>query len=78
MREGANRDKVGAVKEYCAGAVLHGKVWDDAYEHAPDIAAQRGLVYIHPLRDQHVMAGQSTVALEILEDLPEVEAGSMQ
>lgn len=74
MPEGANRSKVAAVRGYGAEAVLHGRVWDDAYAHSLELAEKKGLTYVHPFKDRKVMAGQGTIALEILEDLPEVEA----
>jgi threonine dehydratase len=74
MPEAANRSKVAAVKGYGAEAVLHGKVWDDAYARSLEIASEKGLTYVHPFKDRHVMAGQGTIALEILEDLEGVGA----
>ena len=74
MPEGANRSKVAAVKEYGAEAILYGKVWDDAYARSQELAKEKGLVYVHPFKDRHILAGQGSVALEILEDLPDVEA----
>ena len=74
MPEGANPSKVAAVREYGAEAILHGAVWDDAFDHSRRIADERGLTYVHPFRDPHIMAGQGTIAFEILEDLPNVGA----
>lgn len=74
MPEAANRSKVAAVREYGSEAILHGLVWDDAYAHSVEIAKQRNLTYVHPFRDRHIMAGQGTAGLEILDALPDVEA----
>ena len=74
MPDGANRSKVRAVKEYGAEAILHGRFWDDAYAHSLQLAQDKDLVYVHPFKDRHIMAGQGTIALEILEDLPDLEA----
>jgi threonine dehydratase len=74
MPEAANRSKVAAVKEYGAEAILHGKLWDDAYARSQELAAEKGLVYVHPFKDHYILAGQGTVALEILEDLADVAA----
>jgi threonine dehydratase len=74
MPEGANRSKVAAVRGYGAEAILHGRAWDDAYARSLELAEEKGLTYVHPFKDRHVMAGQATIALEILEDLPDVEA----
>ena len=73
MPEGANRSKVAAVKEYGAEAILYGKVWDDAYARSQELAKEKGLVYVHPFKDRHILAGQGSVALEILEDVPELD-----
>jgi len=74
MPESANRSKVAAVKEYGAEAILFGEVWDDAYRHSLQIAEEKGLTYVHPFHDPYIMAGQGTIGLEIVEDLPDVEA----
>ena len=74
MPEGANPSKVAAVQEYGAEAILHGALWDDAYAHSLALAEERGLSYVHPFKDRDIMAGQGTIAFEIVEDFPEVEA----
>jgi len=74
MPEKANASKVAAVREYGAEAVLHGRIWDDAFARSQELAIERGLVYVHPFKDRHVLAGQGTVALELLEDLHDVAA----
>ncbi len=74
MPAGANPSKVAAVVEYGAEAIQHGKLWDDAYARSQEIALDRGLVYVHPFKDPFVLAGQGTLALEILEDVPDVAA----
>jgi threonine dehydratase len=74
MPEGANRSKVAAVKSYGAEAILHGDVWDDAYQRSVEIAKEKRLTHVHPFKDRHIMAGQGTIALEILEDLEDVDA----
>ena len=74
MPAAANAGKVAAVKEYGAEAIQHGRLWDDAYAHSQELAMARGLVYVHPFKDRHVLAGQGTLALEVLEDVPDVEA----
>jgi threonine dehydratase len=74
MPTGANRSKIAAVKEYGAQAILHGEIWDEAYERCLELAEDKGIVYIHPFRDRLFMAGNGTMAFEILEDVPDVEA----
>ncbi|MFN2310023.1 MAG: threonine ammonia-lyase, biosynthetic, partial [Gammaproteobacteria bacterium] len=58
--------KVAAVRSYGARIVLHGDSYDEAYVHAQELAAAKGLVFIHPFDDPEVIAGQGTVAMEIL------------
>jgi threonine dehydratase len=58
--------KVQSVRRLGAKAVLHGDSYDDAYEHAMTLAKEKGLVFIHPFDDPDVIAGQGTVAMELL------------
>ena len=58
--------KVDSVRNLGAEIVLHGNSYDDAYEHALELAAQRGMTFVHPYDDPDVIAGQGTVAMEIL------------
>ncbi len=58
--------KVQAVAALGGEIVLHGDDYDQAYEHAVDLARARGLVFVHPFDDPDVIAGQGTVAMEIL------------
>ncbi|MBZ5498174.1 MAG: pyridoxal-phosphate dependent enzyme [Acidobacteriia bacterium] len=74
MPERANSSKVAAVKEYGAEAIQYGRLWDDAFARSQELAIERGLVYVHPFKDRHVLAGQGTLALEVLEDLPDLAA----
>jgi len=53
--------------------VLEGETFDDAYAHARVMEAQLGLTFVHPFDDPHVAAGQGTVALEMLADVPELD-----
>ncbi|GGZ98638.1 threonine ammonia-lyase [Novosphingobium arvoryzae] len=53
--------------------VLHGETFDEAYAHARQLEAELGLTFVHPFDDPHVAAGQGTVALEMLEDAPEID-----
>jgi threonine dehydratase len=73
MPEYAPVSKVEATKAYGAEVVLHGVDYDDAGERAHEIAAREGRVYVHAFDDERVMAGQGTIGLEIVEELPEVE-----
>ena len=63
--------KVLAVKQLGAEVILHGNAFDDAYEQARKLVAERGMTYIPPYDDPEVIAGQGTVAMEILQQHPE-------
>ena len=58
--------KVHAVRDLGAEVVLHGSSYDDAYSHAIRLADEREMSFIHPYDDRQVIAGQGTVAMEIL------------
>jgi len=60
------RIKVDAVRDLGAEIVLHGSSYDDARAHADELAAERGMVFVPPFDDPEIIAGQGTVALEIL------------
>ena len=65
--------KVSATRGYGARVILHGEVFDEAHAEAMRLAADEGLTYVHPFDDPMIMAGQGTVALEVLEAAPEVD-----
>ena len=65
--------KAAATEGYGAKVVLHGECYDDAYNKAVEIAEKEGATFIHPYDDLEVMAGQGTIGIEILEDLPTVD-----
>jgi threonine dehydratase len=58
--------KVAAVRRLGAEIVLHGNAYDDAYQHAMRLATESALTFIHPYDDPDVIAGQGTIAVEIL------------
>lgn len=58
--------KVDAVRHWNSEIILHGNAYDDAYEHAIAYGAQHGMTFIHPYDDPDVIAGQGTIAVEIL------------
>jgi threonine dehydratase len=58
--------KVAAVATRGATVVLHGDSYDEAYTHAQQIARERGLTFVHPYDDPDIIAGQGTIAMEIL------------
>ena len=53
--------------------VLEGETYDDAYAHARKLEGELGLTFVHPFDDPRIAAGQGTVALEMLEDVPELD-----
>lgn len=65
--------KVQQTRAHGAEVVLDGDGYDDASAHAQKVCAERDLVFVHPFNDVDVMAGQGTVALEMLEDAPDLE-----
>lgn len=66
--------KVTRARHLGAEVVLTGSSYDDAAEHAATLVRERGLTLIHPFDDAEVMAGQGTIGLELLEQVPELEA----
>jgi threonine dehydratase len=58
--------KINAVKALDGEVVLFGKTFDDAYAHARQLEAEKGLAFIHPFDDPDVIAGQGTIGMEIL------------
>lgn len=72
MPRTAPRAKVAACEGYGATVVLEGDVFD-AFQRALDIADDEGRTFVHPFDDPAIVAGQGTVGVEILEDLPDVE-----
>lgn len=73
MPAGAPISKVEATKAYGAQVVLVPGVYDDAAREAERLREEHGYTFAHPFDDPLVMAGQGTIGLEILEQLPEVE-----
>ncbi|MEM8919078.1 MAG: threonine ammonia-lyase [Pseudomonadota bacterium] len=65
--------KVEQTRGHGAEIVIHGGNYDESYAHAMELAEQRGLTYIHAFDDPHVAAGQGTVAIEMLEAVPELD-----
>lgn len=63
--------KVAAVRAYGAKIVLHGDAYDDAYQHAVELTEKEGYTFVHPYDDPDVIAGQGTVAMEILRQHPD-------
>lgn len=65
--------KIERTRDYGAEVILHGELFDEAKLHALALAGQRGLTWIHPYDDEQVIAGQGTIALEMLRAQPALE-----
>ena len=65
--------KVDRTKQYGAEVILHGGVFDDAAEHAMQLARERSMTYIPPFNDPDIACGQGTIAYEIFQSLPDVD-----
>ena len=72
--DGAPISKVEATKSYGAEVCLVKGVYDDAYEKAVSLVEETGATFIHPFDDEMVIAGQGSIGLEIIEQLPKVDA----
>jgi threonine dehydratase len=73
MPENAPISKIKATRDYGATVVLHGDDYNDAQDKAHEIQEAEGRTYVHAFDDDMVMAGQGTIGLEIIEDLPELD-----
>ena len=73
LPEGAPISKVEATKRYGADVCLVPGVYDDAYQKALQLKEEKGYTFIHPFDDEYVIAGQGTIGLELLNQLPDVE-----
>jgi len=67
--------KVLAVRDLGAETILYGDSYDEAYAHAMDLVAARGLTFVHPFDDPDVIAGQGTIGMEILRQHPQPPYG---
>ena len=65
--------KVSQTESHGAEVILHGEMFDEAYAEAQRVAEERGLTFVHPFDDLEVIAGQGTVALELLADAPDID-----
>ena len=74
LPDGAPISKVEATKGYGADVVMVEGVYDDAYAEAIRLRDEKGYTFIHPFDDENVIAGQGTIGLEILDELPDADA----
>jgi threonine dehydratase len=73
MPRGTPFVKVQQTRDFGASVVIEGDNFDEAYEYATTLGDERGLLFVHPFDDLDIMAGQGVVALEMLEDAPDLE-----
>ena len=74
LPEGAPMSKVEATRRYGAEIRLVPGVYDDAFQEAIRLRDEHGYTFIHPFDDEHVIAGQGTIGLELLDQLPDLDA----
>ena len=74
LPDGAPISKIEATKSYGAEVCLVEGVYDDAYNKALALRDEKGYTFIHPFNDEDVIAGQGTIALEIVDQLPDLDA----
>ena len=74
MPETAPLAKVTATQGYGAEVVLHGFTYDDAYQYCLELQQETGATFIHAFDDPDIIAGQGTLGLEMLSDLPDADA----
>lgn len=65
--------KVDATKQHGADVVLYGEVYDEAYAKAVELQKSEGYTFVHPFDDEDVIEGQGTIAIEILDELPDAD-----
>jgi len=65
--------KVNGVKSHGANVVLHGVNFDEAYKYAQELVTKENKTFVHPFADDDVIAGQGTLALEILEEIDNID-----
>ena len=71
--ENAVKEKVEAIGNYGAEVVKYGKDYDEAYLKALEIQKKTKMTFVHPFNDPFVIAGQGTIGLELLEDVPDLD-----
>lgn len=69
----ASQTKVDASRGYGSEVVLHGASSIEAFARAHELAAERNLTFVHPFDDEAIIAGQGTVGLELMEQMPDVQ-----
>jgi threonine dehydratase len=73
MPETASLNKVSATRGYGAEVVLKGEIYDEAYEHARQLEKVYGYTFVHPYEDPLIIAGQGTIGVELIEQIPDLQ-----
>jgi threonine dehydratase len=71
--ENCNPSKLAAMKSWGAEILMHGRDFDETREMVERVATERGLRYVHSANEPHLIAGVASIAMEVLEELPEAE-----
>ena len=74
MPQTASLAKVTATKAYGAEVVLHGQIYDEAFDRARELEKEKGYVFVPPYEDPHIVAGQGTIGLELAEQISSLDA----
>lgn len=74
MPENAPLIKVESTRALGAQVVLHGEIYDEAFDKAKEIEREQGSIFVHPYQDPLIIAGQGTLGLELFEDVPGLES----
>ncbi len=74
MPDSTPLNKIQGVREFGANVILHGANYDEAYAYAMEYTQKNKLEFVHPFTDDEVMSGQGTVAIEMLESVPNLDA----
>ena len=73
LAHGTPESRLKSLRDLGAQIILHGSSWDEANQHAIDVARDEKKAFIHPFNDPQVMAGQATILLELLAQLPTID-----
>jgi len=74
MPRTAPLNKIEATRDYGADIVLHGEIYDDAFEQAKRLEQEQGSIFIHAYEDPLIIAGQGTIGIELMEALPDLDS----
>lgn len=66
--------KILATQKYGAEVILHGRIYDEAFQHARELEQKHGYTFVHPYEDPMIIAGQGTLGLEVFEQISDLES----